>query len=275
MPEAPDLAVIVEFLNRRVAGQAIVEARVARPLVLRSLATPDFEGDIVGKAFQGFSRRGKFLLAHLSGERLLVINPMLTGALQHCDPGERVAKRTFILLTLSGGRQLRYLDERQMGMVYYITLGQLPQVPRLMEQGPDVLDEPLTFDEFSGRLRRYPGEIKGVMTRGKVVSGIGNAYADEICFGAGLFPFRKRSSLSPDELHRLHEAIYRVPKEAVPILRERMGDAIHVKVRDFLKVHNKGGQPCPVCGHPLAEVTANQRITTYCRHCQPGMLVKN
>ncbi|MSQ40847.1 MAG: hypothetical protein EXR55_04175 [Dehalococcoidia bacterium] len=262
MPEAPDLAVIVE-------------ARVARPLVLRSLATPDFEGDVVGKAFQGFSRRGKFLLAHLSGERLLVINTMLTGALQHCDPTERVAKRTFILLTLSDGWQLRYLDERKMGMVYYITPDQLPQVPRLMEQGPDVLDEPLTFEEFSGRLRRYPGEIKGVMTRGKVVIGIGNAYTDEICFGAGLFPFHKRSGLSPDGLRRLHEAVYRVPREALPILRKRMGDSIHIKVRDSLKVHNKGGQPCLVCGHPLAEVTANQRITTYCRHCQPEMLVRN
>ncbi len=275
MPEAPDLEVITEVLNQRVAGQSVVEARVVRPLVLRSLASPTFEADITGRALEGFSRRGKFLLARLSGERLLVINPMLTGALQYCDPSERVAKRTFLLLDLSGGRQLRYLDERQMGMVYYVTPDQLSLVPRLLEQGPDVLAEPLAFVEFCDRLRRFHGEIKGVLTRGALVSGIGNAYADEICFAAGLFPFRKRRSLGPEELRRLHDAVYAVPRAALPILRERMGETLHVKVRDFLQVHNKGGQPCPSCGHPLAEVTANQRITSYCRSCQPGMLVKN
>ena len=171
MPEAPDLEVITEVLNRRVAGQTVVEALVVRPLVLRSLAAPVFEADITGRVLEGFSRRGKFLLARLSGECLLVINPMLTGALQYCESGERLAKRTFFLLGLSGGRQLRYLDDRQMGMAYYVAPDQLPQVPRLLDQGPDVLAEPLAFGEFCDRLRRYHGEIKGVLTRGAFVSG--------------------------------------------------------------------------------------------------------
>ena len=275
MPEAPDLQVIVEFLNQHVKGQTIIQAQVVRPVVLRSLASPDFEADITGRTIEEFSRRGKYLLVHLSGDHLLVINPMLTGALQYCPPAERVAKRTFIILTLSEGLQLRYLDDRQMGMVYYVTTDQLAQVPRLMDQGPGVLDQPLTFEGFLDRLRRFHGEIKGILTRGAVVSGIGNAYADEICFAAGIFPYRKRRSLSEEELRQLYDALYTVPKDALPILRERMGDVIHVKIRDFLKVHNRGGQPCPSCGRDLTNITANQRITTYCRHCQPGMLVRN
>ncbi|HAJ01134.1 MAG TPA: hypothetical protein DCL97_10710 [Dehalococcoidia bacterium] len=59
------------------------------------------------------------------------------------------------------------------------------------------------------------------------------------------------------------------------VLRDRMGDDIHVKIRDFLKVHRKGGQPCPNCGGKITQINANQRITSYCRHCQPGMLIKN
>ena len=64
-------------------------------------------------------------------------------------------------------------------------------------------------------------------------------------------------------------------QEAIPILRERMGENIHTKVRDFLKVHNRGGSPCPRCGHAISQVTANRRITSYCRRCQPGMLIRN
>ena len=275
MPEAPDLEVIKEFLNQRVTGQAIVQAQVVRPGALRSLAAPDFETDIAGRTLEGFSRRGKLLLAHLSGQHLLVINPMLTGGLQLCPPSERVFKRTFILLTLSGGRHLRYLDDRQMGMVYYVTMEQLPQIPRLTEQGPDVLDQPIPFEEFSARLRRHHGEIKGVLTRGALVAGIGNAYADEVCFAAGLYPYRKRRTLEQEEVRRLYDAVYSVPRDAIPILRERMGENLHIKIRDFLKVHSKGGQSCPSCGHTLTSITANQRITTYCRRCQPGMLLRD
>ena len=67
----------------------------------------------------------------------------------------------------------------------------------------------------------------------------------------------------------------KVVTEAMDVLRSRMGDDIHVKIRDFLKVHNKGVQPCPKCGNSISQLTANQRITSYCRSCQPGMLIKN
>ena len=131
------------------------------------------------------------------------------------------------------------------------------------------------LEECRSRLTRFHGEIKGVLTRGAFISGIGNAYSDEILFAAGLSPFRKTRSLGDQELELLHEQCRAVVLEAMDVLRDRMGDDIHVKIRDFLKVHRKGGQACPNCGGNITQINANQRITSYCRHCQPGMLIKN
>ncbi len=148
-------------------------------------------------------------------------------------------------------------------------------MPRLEEQGPDVLDEPMTLPDFVAALKHFNGEIKGILARGALVSGIGNAYADEILWAARVSPFKRRKELAPDDLQRLHEATYRVPLEAVAVLRERVGENIHHKVRDFLQIHGKTGQPCPRCGNPVRAITANQRLTNFCRQCQPGMLIKN
>ena len=94
-------------------------------------------------------------------------------------------------------------------------------------------------------------------------------------FAAEVYPFRKRKALSEDELRRIHKESRRVVLDAMKVLKERMGQDIHVKIRDFLKVHNRGGEPCPRCGHAISQVTANRRITSYCRRCQPGMLLRN
>ena len=273
MPEAPDLEVIKEYLAERVVGSHVESATVFKPSVLRSLGG-DLPSDMPGRSMQAVERRGKFLSFQLSADRLLVINPMLTGAVQHCLPKERVFKRTCFTIALSDGWEMRYLDDRQMGKVYYLTEDQLDQVPNLHEQGPDVLDD-FSFEEFKDRLRKFHGEIKGILTRGRVIAGIGNAYSDEILFAAKVYPFRRRKSLSEDELGRIYESSRDVVKAAIPVLRERMGASMHIKVRDFLEVHNKGGSPCPRCGNTISQLTANKRITSYCRRRQPGMLIKN
>ncbi|MCZ6891390.1 MAG: hypothetical protein O7F09_02635 [Chloroflexi bacterium] len=275
MPEAPDLQVIKEVLTRRIVGREIVQARVVRPTVLRSLADQEFAGDIAGRTLLSVARRGKYLLLWLTGERSLVVNPMLTGTFRLCTSSERLSKRTCIVLAFPDDLELRYIDDRQMGRVYYVSPHQLDQIPGLSEQGPDVLDDAVTFDQFKARLHPCRGEIKGVLTRGAVLAGIGNAYSDEILFDAGLSPFRKRTSLSDDELRRLLESARRVTEEATAVLRQRMGEEVHHKIRDFLKVHNRGGEPCPRCGNAISQITANQRITSYCRRCQPGMLLRN
>jgi formamidopyrimidine-DNA glycosylase len=271
VPEAPELEVTKDFLNFRVSGLTVQAASILRPGVLRPVVA-DFEEDVVGRVLEGTKRRGKFLLVDLSGERVLAINPMLAGALQYCKPSARVYKRTFVRLTLSNGFDLRYLDDKQMGRLYYTTNERLTEIPGFDEMGPDVLAE-TSFEQFRELLRPFHGEIKGVLTRCRVVSGIGNAYADEILFDARIYPFRKRKSLSEDELRRLHQSTRTVIEDAIGVVRERMGEDIHVKIRDFLKVHNKGGSPCHRCGANITQITANRRITSYCRTCQPGMLI--
>ena len=273
MPEAPELQVVAEFLNSHLLGEKIARASVLRPSVVRSIAA-DLESDAAGRSFQSAERRGKFLLIGLSGDRGIVINPKLTGALQSCPGKTRVQKRACVRIELESGDDLRYADDRQMGQFYYTTAAGMNDVPGIAEQGPDVLDD-FTLAEFEERLKKFHGEIKGVLARGRVISGIGNAYVDEILFDARVYPFKRRKALSPDERRRIYESSRRVILEAADHIRQRMGDRIDRKMRDFLKVHNRGGQPCPRCANRITELRANQRITSYCRKCQPGMLLSN
>ena len=283
MPEAPDLEVVKDYLNAELKDAVVESCKVLRPTVVRSLAT-EISKDLPGRTFLDAQRRGKFLTLRFSGGRSLVINPMLTGALQHCDDSVRVLKKACVNLSLAGGMNLRYLDDRQMGKVYYINNGgdndedrgdsQEELIPQYTGLGPDVLSG-ITLQEFETRLKTFNGEIKGVLTRGAFISGIGNAYSDEILFAAGISPFKKCRALKPAELETLHAHCRQVLEEATETLRGRMGKDIHKKVRDFLMVHNKGGQPCPKCGGNITQLNANQRITSYCRHCQPGLLIRN
>ncbi len=272
MPEIPDLEVIREFLNERIVGQEIVRAEAPKAWIVRSLAAESFTDDVTGRRFGPIIRRGKDLLFPLEPDRALVANLMLTGRWQYTEPSAKRSKRMFFLLATQD-RELRYLDDKSMGRINYVRPDQIGEVRRLHEQGPDALDPSATFDDFVERIQPYTGEIKGVIARGKLVAGIGNAYVDEILWEAGVSPFRKRRTLSDEELRRVFDAIPKVLNEATAVVRERMPPNIHVKVRDFLKVHRKGGEACPRCGGPISEIGPNQKITSWCRACQPGALV--
>ena len=274
MPEIPDLEVVRDFLNDRLPGRTVERAEVLRPAIIRSHAAANFSQDVVGRTFGEVTRYGKDLFLPLNPDRLLAINLMLTGRLQWTEAPSKRAKRTYFLLGM-GEHDLRYIDERQMGLIYYVRPDELHErVPRLTGLGPDALDAGLSLDDFTARLRLFSGEVKGILTRGRFVAGIGNAYVDEILFDARVSPFSKRRELSDDDVRRIHESIPKVLLEAREVVRERMLPNIDVKVRDFLRVHRKGGEPCPVCGATISEITANQRITSYCRHCQPGSLLR-
>ncbi len=275
MPEAPDLEYIREYLGPIIIGQEITNAREVKPLVLRDLTGTGLSQDAPGRKIEDITRHGKLLFIKLSGDRIILINPMLTGGLRYCSPSERILVSTHVIFGLGNDMQLRYFDQKKMGMVYYLRKDQVSQTPRVEEQGPDVLDEPLTEPEFRQVLKLFRGEIKGILTRGRLVSGVGNAYADEILHSAGIFPFKKRNRLSDEELARLHKAVYAVPLEALGKLRESVGDAIHKKDRSFLKVHRRGGKPCPDCGYEISAITANKRETNFCRKCQPGLMIRN
>jgi formamidopyrimidine-DNA glycosylase len=271
MPELPDLEVIRQFLAQRIVDVPIVSAEVRRPMVVRNLLGGDAAEHLLGRRFTAVQRRGKFLLLPLDGGATLVINPMLAGRLRYGQPLSRHRKRDALVLSLADGAELRYHDVKDMGKLYLTA--DLHQVPTLSDLGPEATDPELTLEVFRERLRRHRGEIKGVLTNQAFVAGIGNAYADEICWRAGIYPFRRRPSLSGEEVAQLHTAMRDVLLEAIHTLRERVGEAIDVEVRDFLAVHGKAGQPCPRCGTPISEVKRQRRATQFCRTCQPGLMV--
>jgi formamidopyrimidine-DNA glycosylase len=138
-----------------------------------------------------------------------------------------------------------------------------------MAVGPDLLDASLTEHAFRERIRKHRGQVKSILTNEEFVAGVGNAYSDEILWAAEVHPYRKRTELTDDEIGRIYRACHDVMEWAIPQVWEQVKDNIDAKPRDFLKVHRKGGQPCPRCGTTISEITASQRITSFCRQCQP------
>ncbi len=278
MPELPELEVVKEVLQRRAAGQTIEQVQTiggGSAILVRSLTQQRLEEAVTGAQIAAIDRRGKFLIFTLhpavqDSRLFLVLNPKLTGRLQLAQPKEKRLPKTHLIFSLSSGDQLRYVDQRTMGQLYLAA--DLSHVPDYATLGPEPFN--VSLDEFHERLRPYRGEIKGVLTRGEFIAGIGNAYADEILWAARLHPYRKRTALTPEEIDRLYAAMLSVLREAVEKVRVEMGEAIQREPREFMAVHMKSGEPCPRCGTPISLVSANQRITNFCRTCQPGGLIK-
>ncbi len=266
MPEIPDLEALRGFFNRRLPGQRIERVQLPIPWVVR-VPRAEFEEALTGNAFGETARRGKFLLFPLASGHVMAINPMLTGRFQYVPPERKRAGKTCVVLSLSGGQEWRYADERVMGRIYLVPLDQLVAVPQFAEMGPDALE--ISEEEFTTRIRRFQGMIKNVLTNHRFIAGIGNAYADEILFVAGINPNRKRATLSDQEVSALHHAVHEVMDWATPILAERLGEELdYSEWREHLRIHRRGGEPCPKCGHRISEITAGQRITSFCRNCQ-------
>jgi len=265
MPELPDLEHIKEVLSQRLEGKKVERVEVLRPLILRCLQQK-LTSISEGKPLQSVQRRGKFLLLSFKGGTL-VFHLMLSGRLKLAQKGERRGSRICLILGFDSGQELRYFDPKLMGRVYLAQGEDFSGIPQFSELGPDALDEFPNLEEFKSRLRHFRGMLKNLLTNQRFLAGIGNAYADEILFAAHISPLRKTPGLSSGEVESLHRAICSVLTEAIGIIRERVGGRIDVEERGFLKVHRKGGSPCPVCGAILSEISPHRRITTFCRNC--------
>ncbi len=272
MPELPDLTVVAEELVRRVSGRHVIEASAPTPILLR--ATPAELADLAGATLGDTRRRGKFLLLPFtlaSGERrTLAANAMLAGRFWLTSTADRVRARTGLRLTLDDGNDLRYVDREMLGKLYLVADDGLDAIPGWTEMGPDADDPDLTLDRFRERIRRHPGELKPLLRNSRFVAGIGNAYSDEILWEAGLAPFRRRSSLGPDQVEGLYNAMRRVLADAIDRLRVLVPPDIQTQHREILKVHLRGGEPCPRCGRELRQI-GGREATTFCRTCQPPM----
>ncbi|CAG0957336.1 partial Formamidopyrimidine-DNA glycosylase, partial [Anaerolineae bacterium] len=265
-----------EVLQRRVVGHTLDAVNLFQPgaaIVVRDLTASRFDVAVASATIDAVSRRGKFVIFSLVkpyASVYLAINPKLTGRLQLATPADKKLPKTHLICSLSGGLELRYVDQKTMGQLYLTS--DLSQVPDYAGLGPEPFD--VSLDQFRERLHPYRGEIKGVLVRGEFIAGIGNAYADEILWAAKIHPYRKRTALTADEIERLYHAMQSTLRDATDKVRAEMGEAIHREPRDFLNVHMKSDEPCPRCGTPISLIGANQRITNFCRSCQPGGLIK-
>jgi formamidopyrimidine-DNA glycosylase len=289
VPELPDLAVVVDAFHAALAGRSITHAEAPAPLAVRGM--PAELAALVGQRLTAVRRRGKFVTFELDRDRI-VVNAMLTGRFQLARPDVKRPQSTAVVLAFGErGRpprdaakwtrrpawlpagdepvEVRYRDPSQMGKVYMLPRGQAREVPGLgPDLGPDADDPGLTLEAWRERIRRHPGELKGLLRNQAFVAGIGNAYSDEILHAARLSPFRKRASLAPEEVDELYAATGSTLTAAIETLQRRVPPTFETQVRDFLAVHLRGGEACPRCGARVSQVSARGEATSWCRSCQ-------
>lgn len=269
MPELPDLQYIVKSLAPRIVGRRVAEVKIKEPIVLRMLL-PDpggFAGALAGMTFRALQRRGPFLRFDLY-DRELIIHCMLAGRLQISGRREKQLPRTCFSLSLDDGSRLSYADEKRMGKVYLTASGAYQGIPGYREQGVDILSPDFTFGAFDRLIGGRRHQARVFLMDQTALSAIGNAYADEILFSAGINPKTSCASLSPEERRKLYDSICQVISWGIEEV-EKAGQPIEVKIRDHVRVRNRKGEPCPVCGTTIRRVGVLGFDAFYCPRCQP------
>lgn len=272
MPELPELELLRRSLTNYAGGKKILHVALdpARAFVIR-YPPADFAQALTGRTLDRVERRGKFLLFRMRDDGpALVINPMLSGRFAYCSRAAPALASTCFTLQLSGGEDIRFLDNTMMARVY-LSVDPSADVPAFAAMGPDALDPALDFDAFAQRLRKHRGEIKNVLRNQSFVAGIGNAYADEILFEARIRPLRRASTLNDVERRALYDALRNVLENSVATVRanyDAKKHLLHKQNRSFMKVHAKGKATCPRCGHRLSSVHSGGESTFFCRQCQ-------
>ncbi len=273
MPERPELDYVVPILVRELSGLSITALRVDSPVVLRVALREPAAEVLPGAMIEGVIRRAHFVVFALrgsSGRALeLVVAPMLAGRFSLDAPSARRSADLALTLTLDDGRELRYRDDVQMGKAYVIEAGQRRNVPGLEQVGVDVLDaKKFTRTAFRALAKGQRCQAKVFLMDKSALDALGNAYADEALFEAGIHPKTFVRSLSLPEVDRLHDAIVKVIAEASAEVARR-APPLDEKVRDFLKVRNRHGKPCPRCGATIRKAGVHGHDAFFCPTCQP------
>jgi formamidopyrimidine-DNA glycosylase len=263
VPELPEVETIVRSLEPRLRGRRIVSAEFRNPrLVL--LGDPDTTAaGLAGRKVTAVKRHGKFIEIELDGGRSFVVHLGMTGKLLLNGVA---GKHTHAILTLDRG-VLLYDDSRQFGKLE-LSKGLPARVAKL---GPEPLE--VTLEEFAARLGGRKTKVKALLLNQQFVRGIGNIYADEALFRAGIHPLAIAARLRPDRVKKLHEAIRQVLREAIAAGGSSVSDYVDVDGRQgsFQVQHNvyqRTGEPCPRCGGTIRRIVVTQRGSHFCARCQ-------
>ncbi len=262
MPELPEVETIARALGPRLRGRRIVSAEFRGLRVLRGDPEATAAG-LAGRKVRGVQRHGKFIEIELDRGLSFVVHLGMTGKLLLSGaPG----KHTRAILTLDRGTLL-YDDSRQFGRLE-LSEG-LPA--RVQELGPEPLE--VTLEGLTERLRGRKTRMKALLLNQQFLSGIGNIYADEALFRAGIHPLAVAARLKPERIKKLYGAIREVLAEAIAAGGSSVSDYVNVDGRQgsFQVRHNvyqKTGEPCPWCGAPIRRILVAQRGTHFCTECQ-------
>lgn len=270
MPELPDIVVYIEALQTRVLGERVIGVRIASPSVLRTY-DPPYDAS-VGRTVTGLSRVGKRIAMELDdGALYLVFHLMIAGRLHWEAPGKAIPRRVGLAAVdfASGSLVLTERGTHKRAGIWLFD--DWDGVSSLDRGGVEPLE--VSVDEFAAALKSENRTLKRALTDPRIISGIGNAYSDEILWTARLSPVKRTSQLDEAEVHRLHDAVVSSLSEWTDSLRAEVGEGWPTKVtafRDDMAVHGKYGQACPRCGSPVQRIVYAANETNYCATCQTG-----
>jgi formamidopyrimidine-DNA glycosylase len=285
VPELPEVETVVRDLRPQLRGQRIQSVWLTRDRAVlgRILRYPKqpaaFLERLSGRRLERVERRGKYLVMPLDrplpdrAEERLVIHLGMTGHLRVWEPEEAAVKHTHLRITLESGLELRYDDPRQFGRLLLGTETELILAGVLPRLGPEPLAAELTADDFSRLVRGRRRALKAALLDQSFLAGVGNIYADEACFLAGVRPSRRTDRLTLRERRALYSAIREVLERSIlargsSVINYVDGFGERGANQENLAVYGRAGEPCVRCGTPLKSTRLAGRTTVYCRRCQ-------
>lgn len=274
MPELPEVEWVRRCLAPDLAGRTIGEVTIRHPGIVREPDPVSFARQLSGARIGSLGRRGKYLLASLSGPRWLAVHLGMSGHLCLARSGEPLAAHTHARFSLGGQTELRFRDVRRFGGLFLFG-GEDPATwHRLAVLGPEPLDPSFTEAAWLARCgSRSRGRIKGILLDQSFVAGIGNIYADEILFDAGIDPCRDLADLGEEARRALYASLRRVLARAVSLGGSSIRDYVDANGRpghyqEDHQVYGRGGRPCFRCNGELQRLQVAGRTTVRCRRCQ-------
>lgn len=268
MPELPEVETLLRQLKRSMTGAVIREARVFDDRIL-NVPSKFLESGISGEKVTGFFRKGKYLGFETASGRRLWFHLGMTGRLLFAS--ESKLPHTHLMLALKGsGGNLFFSDPRRFGRVIYLSPDE-PPPEGLLKTGPDPFE--MTEEQFVSAFHGRKGLMKPLLLNQRIVSGIGNIYADEGLFRAGLLPWKKAFRISRGRLGTLYRALREVLEEALAAGGSSIDDYRHVdglkgSFQDRHRVYGRTGKPCRSCGGVIRVRPMAGRSSHYCPVCQ-------
>lgn len=269
MPELPEVETVVRGLRAPLIGRTITGVWTDWPKVMRPYTPEEFGARVIGQTFRAINRRAKYILCQLDHD-ILAIHLKMTGRLYMSDVPEPSDRWVHFRLSLDNGQYLHFSDARRFGRVF---LGSRLEdfAPSL---GPEPLEDSFTADVLRQRLANRQRSIKALLLDQSFIAGVGNIYADEALFRAGIHPLRPASSLLDDEIRQLYETIRAaladgIDYEGASVSWYRKPDGTAGQSQEHFYVYDRDGQPCARCGQMIVKIRVAQRGTHYCPNCQP------